>query len=119
MSVTLHCIHALPADACPQQEASALENSCAKEKYYVNWRNAMLNGSPLTREGLFKIRNYTIPDTGTLRLDYVTYKVRGGGDLLTIQRIGVAGKPAAQRTVQHRSCPACAASPWHGLASTG
>lgn len=61
----------------------------------------MLNGSPLTREGLFKIRNYTIPDTGTLRLDYVTYKVRGGGDRLTIQRVGVAGWSAALWVALH------------------
>lgn len=57
----------------------------------------MLNGSPLTREGLFKIRNYTIPDTGTLRLDYVTYKVRGGSDWLTKERVGMAGWSAALR----------------------
>ena len=45
-------------------------------KHYLNWRNAKLNGVPLSREGLMKLRDYTIPVTGTLRFDYVTYKVR-------------------------------------------
>ena len=30
----------------------------------------------LNKESLVNIRNYTIPDSGALKLDYVTYKVK-------------------------------------------
>jgi hypothetical protein len=36
----------------------------------------MVNGSKLNLEGLQKLRDYTIPSSGTLRIDYVTYRVR-------------------------------------------
>ncbi len=56
-----------------------LENSWRGCKYYANWRNARLNGASLAAEGLQKLREYTIPNSGALRLDYVTYRVRSGG----------------------------------------
>jgi hypothetical protein len=40
----------------------------------VNWLNASLNGVPLDRPGLMKIREFTLPTAGTLRLDYASYQ---------------------------------------------
>ena len=57
------------------QDMSVLENSCKTCKYYVNWRNASINGNKLSMEGLQKLRDYSIPTSGSLRIDYVTYKV--------------------------------------------
>ncbi|GAX72927.1 hypothetical protein CEUSTIGMA_g382.t1 [Chlamydomonas eustigma] len=57
------------------QDVSVLENSWKTCKYFLNWRNAMVNGSKLNLEGLQKLRDYTIPSSGTLRIDYVTYRV--------------------------------------------
>lgn len=67
------------ASPCPychhHQEHSALEHAWRSNKYLLNWRSATLNGLPLNKEGLMKIRDFTVPDAGTLKLDYVTYKV--------------------------------------------
>jgi hypothetical protein len=57
------------------QDTAALEGSHLLSPFYFNWRNATLNGAPLTREGLKNLRAYTIPDTGSLRFDYVSYRV--------------------------------------------
>ncbi|MEW5304070.1 MAG: hypothetical protein WDW36_006704 [Sanguina aurantia] len=57
------------------QAASALEHSWRADKYFLNWQNASLDNRILTKEGLSKIRDYTIPNIGTLRVDYVTYQV--------------------------------------------
>ena len=58
-----------------QKDTSVLENSCKGCKYFVNWRNASINGNKLTMEGLLRLRDLTIPTSGSLRIDYVTYKV--------------------------------------------
>ena len=68
----------------PGQAASVLENSGKGCKYFINWRNAAINGTRLSIEGVQRLRDYTIPTSGALRLDYVTYRVgirMGGGDL--------------------------------------
>ncbi|GAX83706.1 hypothetical protein CEUSTIGMA_g11131.t1 [Chlamydomonas eustigma] len=57
------------------QVTSVLEGSWRTCRYFVNWRNAMINGVKLSMEGLQKLREYTMPCSGTLRIDYVTYKV--------------------------------------------
>lgn len=59
----------------PPQAASILENSCRGCKYFSNWRNAAINGTRLSIEGIHRLRDYTIPTSGSLRLDYVTYRV--------------------------------------------
>lgn len=57
------------------QDAASLEGSHRLSPFFFNWRNATLNGSPLSRDGLKNLRSYTIPDTGSLRFDYVSYRV--------------------------------------------
>ena len=62
-----------------------MENSCKGCKYFLNWRNAAINGTRLSIEGIQKLRDYTIPTSGALRLDYVTYRVGiriGGGGVI-------------------------------------
>ncbi|KAG2448830.1 hypothetical protein HYH02_006181, partial [Chlamydomonas schloesseri] len=56
------------------QLASALEASWLGNKYYINWLNASLNGQPLDAAGLTRIRDFALPGTGVLRLDYVSYR---------------------------------------------
>jgi len=59
------------------QAASTLERPWEKHRYFVNWRNAMFNGLPLAADCLSdKLRNFSIPDVGTLKFDYVSYQVR-------------------------------------------
>ena len=69
--------HLYPPRLLPslQKDTSVLENSCKGCKYFVNWRNASINGNKLTMEGLLRLRDLTIPTSGSLRIDYVTYKV--------------------------------------------
>jgi hypothetical protein len=45
-------------------------------RYYVSWRNASLNGTPLSDDALARLQLYAIPSSGRLRLDYVSYQVR-------------------------------------------
>jgi hypothetical protein len=52
-----------------------LEHPWTANRYLLSWRNATLNGLPLTAEGLMRLRELTIPAAGTLKLDYVTYRV--------------------------------------------
>eukprot|EP00967_Tisochrysis_lutea_P034274 scaffold40869_cov18-Tisochrysis_lutea.AAC.3 len=55
--------------------ASALEAPWNQHRYFINWRNAHLNGVPLDPEGLAKkLRDYSIPAAGTLKIDYVMYQ---------------------------------------------
>ena len=69
-------LHCYPfASSPPSKDVSVLENSCKGCKYFVNWRNASVNGNKLTLEGLQRLRDLTIPTSGSLRIDYVTYKV--------------------------------------------
>ncbi|KAG2501181.1 hypothetical protein HYH03_000996 [Edaphochlamys debaryana] len=56
------------------QLASALERSWQENKYFINWLNASFNGQPLDRAGLTRIRDFTLPGAGVLRLDYVSYE---------------------------------------------
>ena len=58
------------------QDSSALESPYRVSPFYSNWRNATLNGSPLVKDGLGKgLRSYTIPNTGSLRFDYVSFRM--------------------------------------------
>ncbi|KAF5832617.1 hypothetical protein DUNSADRAFT_11434 [Dunaliella salina] len=58
------------------QTSSALEAPWNQHRYFINWRNAQLNGVPLDPEGLAKkLRDYTIPAAGTLKIDYVMYQI--------------------------------------------
>lgn len=45
-------------------------------RYYVSWRNASLNGIPLSDDALARLQLYAIPNSGRLQLDYVSYQVR-------------------------------------------
>lgn len=59
------------------QCASALEAPWEQHRYFINWRNAQLNGVSLEAEGLAKkLRDYSIPAAGSLKIDYITYRVR-------------------------------------------
>ena len=85
-----------------------MENSCKGCKYFINWRNAAINGTRLSIEGIQKLRDYTIPTSGALRLDYVTYRVGiriGGGviyDPTPVLRcsnlLGLCDVPGRQQT---------------------
>lgn len=44
-------------------------------RYYLSWRNASLNGKPLSEDALAHLQLYAIPSSGTLKLDYVSYQV--------------------------------------------
>ena len=57
------------------QAASILENSIKDCKYLTNWRNTTINGNPLSHERMQGLRNHTIPTSGSLKIDYVTYQV--------------------------------------------
>ena len=57
------------------QAASILENSMKDCKYFANWCNASINGIQLSAERMQDLRSYTIPTSGSLRIDYVTYQV--------------------------------------------
>jgi hypothetical protein len=45
-------------------------------RYYVSWRNASLNGTPLSEDALARLQLYAIPSSGRLTLDYVSYQAR-------------------------------------------
>jgi len=44
-------------------------------RYYLSWRNASLNGKPLSKDALAHLQLFAIPSSGTLKLDYVSYQV--------------------------------------------
>ncbi len=59
------------------QEASCRERAWSQHKFYLSWRNATLGGVPLLKEGLgARMREWTLPREGTLKFDFVSYKVR-------------------------------------------
>lgn len=43
-------------------------------RYYLSWRNASLNGTPLSDDAMAHLQMYAIPSSGRLKLDYVSYQ---------------------------------------------
>lgn len=46
-------------------------------RYYLSWRNACLNGVGLRDAAVAQLQGYAVPPTGSLKLDYVSYQVKG------------------------------------------
>jgi hypothetical protein len=57
------------------QECACLERPWLQNKMLHSWRNVTLNGLPVAREALSRMREWTLPTSGQLKLDYVCYKV--------------------------------------------